>query len=140
MGICVILNWEALVFMHIHTLLLSGFGIIFLLLGAIGAFIPVFPTTPFVLLGIACLGGTPKLRNQVLKIKLFREYFENFQNRKGLSKQTVTTSLVWLWGMMFLSIFITKKLWLALLLIAIGLCVTVHILHMARPKRGMKNE
>ena len=86
--------------MNIRTILLTGAGLLLLALGAIGVFLPVLPTTPFVLAGVGCLSGTPKLRAKVLQISFFREYFENYQNRNGLSTKIVIKSLVYLWGML----------------------------------------
>lgn len=119
---------------QIRVILLTIFGLILLLLGFIGIFLPVLPTTPFVLAGIGCLSGTPKLRAQVLKIRVFREYFENYKSRQGLSRKTVISSLTYLWSMLIISMFIAGKLWLVILETVIGICVTLHILAISKPK------
>lgn len=120
--------------MRIRTILLTGAGISLLALGTIGVFIPVLPTTPFVLAGVGCLSGTPKLRAQILRIQFFREYFENYQSGKGLPKKTVVKSLIILWGGLLISSFWVGKLWLAGMLAVIGTLVTRHILTIAKPK------
>ncbi len=124
--------------MNIRTILLTGAGLLLLALGAIGVFLPLLPTTPFVLAGVGCLSGTPKLRAKVLQIAIFREYYESYQNRNGLSSGTVVKSLVYLWGMLIISIFLSGKLWVICLLPVIGICVTCHILHMAKPREKKK--
>lgn len=112
--------------------LFAGAGFLFLGLGAIGLLLPVWPTTPFVLLSAACFTGTPRLRARITAIPFFREYLDNYTSRCGLSVKTVTLSLGYLWGMLVLSMVLMGKLWLTLLLTAIGAAVTAHILWMAR--------
>ncbi len=124
--------------MRIRVIILTIFGFLFLTLGFIGVFLPILPTTPFVLLGAACLSGTPKLRARVLQVSFFREYLESYQKGSGLPRKTVIKSLISLWGMLILTMVLTKQLWLSLLLILIGGCVTLHILWIAKPKGERK--
>ncbi|MFT3982768.1 MAG: YbaN family protein [Lachnospiraceae bacterium] len=125
--------------MRIRIIFLTIIGFLFLIIGAIGVFLPVLPTTPFVIVGTGCLAGTPKLQAKILRIPFFREYIENYQNRKGLSRKTLIKSLCFLWGMLILSMILTGKLWLILLLTFIGTCVTIHIILIAKPKTKKSN-
>lgn len=120
--------------MQIKTIFLTTFGYIFLGLGAIGLVLPILPTTPFVILSAACFSGTPHIRAKVMKLKFFREHIENYEKRTGLAKKTVIISLSYLWGMLIISMLVMKRPLLTLLLIVIGICVTTHILWVARPK------
>ena len=62
----------------------ASLGYTFLGLGVIGIVIPVFPTTPFVILSAGCFTqGSPKLHNWLRNSKFFGEYIENYQNKKG---------------------------------------------------------
>ncbi|MEL7624285.1 MAG: YbaN family protein [Clostridiales bacterium] len=122
--------------MHIRVIFLTAAGLLLLALGFIGVFLPVWPTTPFVLAGAACLTGTPKLRAKVLRISFFREYIENYESRQGLSRKTVIKSLTFLWVMLILSMIKISRLPLTCLLTLIGICVTAHILWIAKPKEG----
>lgn len=118
-----------------RRVLLLGAGGLALLLAAIGLLLPVWPTTPFLLVSAGCFSGTPALRAWLLRLPFFRAHLENYRSRCGLSAGTVAISLVYLWGMLALSAVLTRKVWLALLLGAVGAAVTVHILLMARGKR-----
>lgn len=120
--------------MKLKAVLLIIAGFFLLALGAIGLFVPILPTTPFVLGSAGCFAGSPRLRAMVLKIGFFREYMDNYQRGGGLSKRTVAASLLFLWGMLALSCLLTRTLWLAILLLLIGTAVTVHILWIARKK------
>lgn len=118
----------------IKILLLTALGFIFLGLGAIGLFLPVWPTTPFVLLSVACFSSAPRIKARIMKISFFREHVENYENRTGLKKKTVGISLIWLWGMMGISMILVKNPWFTFLLSMIGVAVTAHILFMARSR------
>lgn len=113
-------------------------GGIALLLGFIGAFLPLLPTTPFVLLAVWCFSSTPKIRDRILKIGFVKEYYEGYTAGQGIKKKTVVTSLSFLWIMMALSIFLTQKLLIAVILICIGMAVTWHILWVATPREKRK--
>lgn len=118
--------------MRIKTFVLTGLGFSFLGLGAVGLFIPVWPTTPFVLASFACFSSSPKMRTRIMTVPLFKEYIENYSNGNGLSKKTLWISLLWLWGMLILSILVIQEIKLTILLILIGLTVSIHILWISR--------
>ncbi len=120
--------------MQLKTLLLTALGFIFLGLGAIGVLLPVWPTTPFVLVSVACFSSTPHIKAQILRIPIFREHIENYERRTGLPKKTVWISLIWLWGALFVSMIIIRRFWIIALLILVGVSVTLHILKIAKPK------
>lgn len=124
--------------MRIRALFLAGLGFVFLAIGAVGLFLPLLPTTPFVLLAAACFSGTPRIKARIMKIRFFREHLENYKKRTGLSKKNVAISLIWLWGMLAFSALMIQKLPILLLLMVVGICVTVHILLMSRVKIPIK--
>jgi len=118
--------------LRLKTILLTGFGFFFLVLGAAGLIIPVWPTTPFVLLAAACFSSAPRIKARIMSIPFFREHIVNYGQRTGLSRKTVLISLVWLWGMLLLSMALTHKARTLCILPIIGLTVTCHILLMAK--------
>lgn len=119
--------------MQLKVILLTILGFLFLALGFIGLFLPVWPTTPFVLVAAACFSVNPKIQSKIMKIDFFREHYENYQNRIGLPRKNVIISLTWLWGLLILSMILLRSYW-GLLLILVGIAVTWHILHMAKRK------
>ena len=124
--------------MKLKTILLTVVGLFLLMLGVIGAFVPVWPTTPFVICAAGCLSATPKLRARIMKIRFFREYIEHYRSGGQVSKRTVASSLIFLWGMLILSAIAVGKSWVIAILAVVGISVTVHILWVARPKSSMK--
>lgn len=116
-------------------MLLTAAGFLLLGLGAVGVFLPLLPTTPFVLAAAACFSGNPGIRSRLLKSHFFREHLINYQRRTGLKKATVVISLVFLWSTLGISLFLLQRLWSTLLLGSIGAAVTIHLLCIARPKK-----
>ena len=121
--------------MTLKTLLLTGLGFVLLLLGAIGAFLPVLPTVPFVLAASACFSANPKCRTWLHKSAFFREYIDNYRHRAGLKRSTLAISLTFLWTALLLSMFAISQLWGFVLLSCVGIAVTIHLLCIARPKK-----
>lgn len=120
--------------MKLKQIILICFGFAFLLVGIIGVFLPVLPTTPFIILASFCFTSSKRLSEWLMKSRFFGEYITNYKERKGLSKTTVIKSLVFLWIMLTISILSIASLWSAILLPFIGAAVTVHILMIAKPK------
>jgi uncharacterized membrane protein YbaN (DUF454 family) len=109
-------------------------GFVFLLIGAIGIFFPILPTTPFVLVAAGCFTSSKRLSEWLNKSKLFGEYITNYRERNGLSNRTVIRSLAFLWIMLMISAIVIHSLWAVILMPCIGIAVTTHILFIAKPK------
>jgi uncharacterized protein len=69
--------------------LLLAVGTISLALGAIGIFLPILPTTPFLLLSAACyMRSSERMHKWLLSKRWFGAYIRNYQEAKGyLRKQ-----------------------------------------------------
>ncbi len=121
--------------MRLKNRLLMICGFILLGLGTIGIFLPILPTTPFVLAAAGCFSSNPRLSAWLHKSRFFSDYITNYKERNGLKKSTVVKSLVFLWTMLGISIIGMKALWSSICLPIIGVAVTVHILYMALPRK-----
>ena len=127
--------------LRFKKILMPSIGFVFLGLGAIGVVLPIWPTTPFVLVSVACFSSSPRIKAKIMKIPFFNEHIENYNTRKGLSLKTILISLIWLWGMLIISMVLMRALWAFILLSVIGSAVTTHILFVSRPKnKGVKKE
>lgn len=119
-------------------IILPFFGFLFLTLGAIGIFLPIWPTTPFVLLGVACFSSTPRIKLWIMKNRFFKEHINNYEKRNGLSLKIFLTSIIWLWSMLILSIILVWKMNYTILFVLIGLFVTIHLIIMSKPRNKDK--
>ena len=80
-------------------------GFIFFGLGAIGAFIPVLPTTPFLLLASACFArGSDRFNDWFTGTKLYRKYLESYYENRAMTIRTKVSLLSLATTMMLLSL------------------------------------
>jgi hypothetical protein len=105
-------------------------GTFFLIIGIIGIFIPILPTTPFLLLAAACYAkGSTKFYNWLINNKWFGEYIKNYRERRGIPLSVKIISITMLWITIAGSIFIiVSNLLIQIFLISIAVGVTIHIL------------
>ncbi len=112
-------------------------GSFFLILGAVGIFIPLLPTTPFWLL--TCwfyLRSSDKLYNRAMSNRYFGSYVRNFLVDKAipLRSKIISVSIMWL-SAILTSLYLIEYLWVKLLLILISAGVTWHILSFPTKKK-----
>jgi uncharacterized membrane protein YbaN (DUF454 family) len=105
-------------------------GTFFIGLGVLGIFLPLLPTTPFLLLAAACYARSSKrFYNWLLNNKWFGNYVKNYQEKKGvpLKVKILSVSLLWI-TIIFSAVFIVHILFVRIILILIAIGVTIHIL------------
>lgn len=118
-------------------ILLNLIGLVAVALGVLGIFLPLLPTTPFLLLASACfMKSSPRLHQWMMNNRLFGEYLQNIQQKKGIPLRGKIVTLVVLWASMGYSIYIVRPLALKGMLAMIGLGVSAWILHMKTLRRG----
>ena len=106
-------------------------GTILTVLGFIGIFVPLLPTTPFLLLAAACYArSSKKIYARLLNNRLCGKYIKGYIERKGLPLNIKLFSIVFLWTAIILSaLFVVLNFLLKILLLLIAVCVSIHILH-----------
>ena len=104
-------------------------GTISLGLGILGVFLPVLPTTPFLLLSAACYyKGSERLHRWLLNNKWFGSYIRNYKEGKGISQMGKTLTLIVLWiTICYSAIFIVNNYIVQIVLLAVAIAVTVHV-------------
>lgn len=110
--------------------LLSILGLVALGLGVLGIFLPVLPTTPFLLLAATLfLRGNRKLYEWLMNHPKLGPYISNFMIHKAipLKIKVLSVSLVWL-TLVNCAVFVTENWFLRILFIGIAIAVTAHIL------------
>jgi len=125
-------------------ILLITAGTISLALGAIGVFLPIIPTTPFLLLTAACYcRSSQRLYNWLLNNKWFGEYIRNYKEGKGIPLKTKLAALILLWVTIGVStVFMLNRLLpeqlvlpMQLIMVAVAVVVSIHIIRLPTFKK-----
>ena len=102
-------------------------------LGIIGAFLPVLPTTPFLILAtVLSYNSSPKLRQWLLEHPVFGDTIQNYLDNRSISTTALRSALITLWLCLVVSIWLVSKLWVTITLLVIGGLVTLYLLRLKR--------
>ena len=95
-----------------------------------GAFVPVLPTTPFLLLSaFFFMRGNRRLYDWLLNHPRMGAYISNFVQHKAIPLRVKIVSVATLWiTLLYCAIFVASHWALRALFILIAVCVTIHIL------------
>ena len=110
--------------------LFAFFGTVSLVLGIMGVFLPVLPTTPFLLLAAALyMRSSQRLYDWLMSHKHLGAYIKNFREYKALPLRVKIVSVTMVWAtLLYCAISVAKEWWMSAMFIAIALGVTIHIL------------
>lgn len=110
--------------------------------GVLGVFIPLLPSTPFLLLAAACfVRSSERLHSSLMSHRLLGPYIRNYRDHRAISRSARFTTLALLWATLAVSAFLTEtSLPVRLLLLGIGLGVTVHLLTLKRISGTCRDE
>lgn len=104
-------------------------GTFFAVLGFIGVFLPILPTTPFLLLAAAFyVRSSKRLYNKLINHKMLGMYIKSYVEDKKLPMKAKITTIAMLWISLILSILLLDKTIMTIILLAVGIGVTIHIL------------
>jgi uncharacterized protein len=117
--------------------LLKAIGAIAVVLAVLGAFLPLLPTTPFLLLASACFArSSVRAHNWLRTNPLFGKYLRDWEDGRGLPLRGKVAILLFMWGSMAYSMTrVAHMPVLVGLLVAIGLGVSVFLLRFVPTKR-----
>lgn len=105
-------------------------GYLCVALGVLGIFLPLLPTTPFLLLAsFLFFHSSFKARTWLLNHKYLGSYIKDFQVHKSIPLRVKIISVSMLWITISISaFFVIATFWIRILLFAIAIGVTFHIL------------
>jgi uncharacterized membrane protein YbaN (DUF454 family) len=118
-------------------LLLQLAGWLAVALGVLGIFLPLLPTTPFLLLASWCFArSSVRLHNWLRTNPLFGTYLRDWEDGRGLPLRGKVVILLLMWTSMGYSMTrVAHMPALVALLVLIGLGVTVFLLRFVPTKR-----
>ena len=105
-------------------------GTFFVGLGILGIFLPLLPTTPFLLLAAACYArSSERFYHWLLNNRWFGNYLKNYWERKGIPLKIKVLSISFLWITIgYSAVFVVQILLSKIILVLIAIGVTIHIL------------
>ena len=120
--------------------LLIAAGALFVALGILGMFLPVLPTTPFLLLAAWCFARSSKrFYDWLLNNRLCGPYIRNYREGVGISRRRKALTIILLWLTIGASALFAVRPWwgkAALLVVAAG--VTIHLAKMKAYRPWMR--
>lgn len=112
-------------------------GVLCVLLGIVGIFLPLLPTTPFLLLAAACFArGDSRMHHWLLNHRVFGSYLRDYQAGKGIPARAKLLAMLMMWTSLAYAGWRFEFWWLRLLLLAVGMGVSIYLLRLptAPPK------
>lgn len=116
--------------MDVRKALLIFIGTVSVGLGVMGMFVPLMPTTVFLLLAAYCYShSSEKFHNWLLSNRLCGKYISNYRSGKGISVRQKVSTISLLWASIGFSIWLLAAAWwVNLLLAVVAIGVTIHLL------------
>jgi len=120
--------------------LLMTIGIMSVGVGTAGIFLPLLPTTPFLLLAAACfIRSSGRLYQWLIHNRWFGSYIRNYQEHRTLPLRAKVIALFLLWTTMTYSVFaLVTNLFLRIILLLIAAVVTVYLLSLKTIPKGAR--
>lgn len=111
-----------------YAYLVSGFLLV--AIGVIGIFLPILPTTIFLILASACfVKSSPKANEWLRNNKYLGPYLKNYQDGTGLTIRSKIFTLLFLWSsILFSAYYFTEEFYIRIILLAIAVGVSIHII------------
>jgi uncharacterized membrane protein YbaN (DUF454 family) len=110
-----------------HYLLMT-IGWLSVILGVIGAFLPILPTTPFILFAAWCFArSSERFHKWIIDNKYFGPIITEWENGNGISRKIRTRALLMMWFSLCFSMLVLRQWWAVLLLSSIGIFATLYL-------------
>ena len=119
---------------------LQGVGWLSVALGVIGIFLPVLPTTPFLLLAAACFArSSPRFYNWLVNHKRLGPWIRDYLEGNGIPLKGKVYAIGLMWLSISLSCYLVPSPWARVFMLTSAVLVTIYILRQkTRPPGGCK--
>ncbi len=126
---------------RLGRMLLTSAGTLCVALGVAGMFLPLLPTTPFLLLAATCYArSSPRFYRWLMTNRWCGEYIRNYREGRGLPLQQKILTLALLWITIgATTVFVVPLWWVRVLLLAIASGVTFHLLRIKTYKPALSD-
>ncbi len=113
----------------VKTLLIAC-GTLCVALGILGMFVPILPTTPFLLLASICYArSSERFLRWLLTNRWCGEYIRNYREGRGIPLKQKVITIILLWATIGYSAwFVASAWWIKVLLLGVAVGVTIHLI------------
>ena len=102
-------------------------GYIFLGLGVLGVFLPILPTTPFILVTLFCFAkGSDRMHRWLLSTKLYQNHVKRFNETRSMTLKAKVIILAFASAMLLSGFYFSKSIY-ARIIILIVLSVKYYV-------------
>ena len=114
---------------RLWKLLLVACGTLCVALGVIGIFLPIMPTTVFLLMAAACYArSSERFYRKLVENRWLGGYIRRGREGGGMSRRQKAVTLAMLWaGILASAIWSVDAWWIRGVLVAIAVSVTIHV-------------
>lgn len=118
--------------MDVRKAFLIFAGTVFVGLGVVGMFLPLVPTTVFLLLAAYCYSrSSKKFHTWLITNRWCGDYIRNYQEGRGMTATHKVKAILVLWASIGFSIwFVGAAFWVTLVLLVIAGGVTFHLIRL----------
>jgi uncharacterized membrane protein YbaN (DUF454 family) len=122
-------NTDLSAWQRARKIILMLSGILFVGLGILGAFLPLLPTTIFLILASACfVRSSERLNTWLTNHRYLGKYLRNYRDGGGMSVRAKFISIGMMWASIIVSLSLVRPgLVISLVFVAIAVAVSVHI-------------
>ena len=134
-------NSEKIRMKRLASGLLVSCGTLCVALGVLGMFVPVLPTTPFLLLAAICYArSSERFYQWLLRNRWFGEYLRNYRAGRGIPLREKLLTLITLWLTIgFTAGHVLSVWWGQLILLGVAVGVTLHLARIRTFERDADN-
>lgn len=116
----------------IHAFLVA-LGFVSVGLGFAGIFLPVLPTTPFLLLAAFCFAkSSPRFHQWLLTNRLCGPYLRRFQDGERMKLSDLVTTLLVMWTSIAVTVWLVNRIHVTILLSISTPSVTAYLIYRYR--------
>ena len=108
------------------------------MMGTIGVFVPMLPTTPFLLAAIYLyMKSSKKGVKMILGNKILAPYVKSYFSKRGVPKRVYIRTLILMWSALLISgTFSTSNIYIRIFLFLMGASVTVHLTYKLKKQKN----
>lgn len=110
---------------------LIALGWLSIVLGVLGIFLPLLPTTPFILLAAWCFArSSERFHDWLLDHRQLGPIIHAWQSGEGIPRKVRNRTLLLLWGSLLLTAFLLSKVWLLPILLITGTGTSLYLMRL----------